>query len=387
MPRQRNSSSSCESTNSEINSSMDRIQGKCFTQTNHENKGNNKLAIDQMMACSCQTTHPCQDTLNCLYSSSQTTTEMQKIIINNHQNGQEKLNNCLDDDRLNGYKREAVLINKINEQNNSSHCKVENNNNLDVNQMKRQLVGDLKNGLKYNRNYVNMKFVQSISLYENVEFKDTNEKISNGKISSEKKSLMPLQEEYSKQDQLYKINDYDDNYVIMNPILNKESNQKKNSLENKLIIQSKRNINVNQKITNKIVFQKLKERFFNQRSKSLERKKINWRRHSDFAIPSSCPSSPSMNLSKNRRKFFTGNKSSLKSKMKSFSIDNVSPSNPSSEHNLITSFNPLHRLPFHRSAECLKHKTIDYMSSDEEEEDIQTSSQITIFCSTPLKVA
>jgi hypothetical protein len=269
-------------------------------------------------------------------------------------------------------------------------------------------------------NYVNMHFVQSIAFYENIMCKNGSIEYNNQMMDRIAKDPMPSPLQNDKNREHYELMSFNDknpkiksinsiesmssdDYMLMEPnktVLNKTSN-----LNDENIQKSRENIlikptNHDLKKTNpEISKSKSKSHSFQsgpvnefkrkqslrQRSNSIDGRNRNYKFSISDTTPSSCPSSPSLNSKSciENRRFFILSKLSYKSKEKSFSIDDISPAQLSVSHNNHY-FKFGHSLPFHKSADCLRQRADDYRSS---EEDLCTSSQITVLCASPVKTS
>ena len=262
-----------------------------------------------------------------------------------------------------------------------------------------------------NVNYVNMHFVQSIPLYQNMEFIANNDINSKDNIKGRLKAVIAQNNEQNtdhclstselndknlKQKSMHSIDDY----ILMQPIMSTETTY----LDDKSPQKSIENICVNPSIQHLIgttvnsnknkssvvrngsqcrPINEFKRRLsYRQRSNSSERGS-----EPKLCISSpntsSCPPSPALNTKRrlSNRHFFIASKLSYKSKEKSFSIDDISSAQLSLSNDHYLKFG--HKISFHKSADCLKQRIDDYRSSDE---DLCTSSQITVLCAnSPLK--
>ncbi len=261
-------------------------------------------------------------------------------------------------------------------------------------------------------NYVNMHFVQSIAFYENIMCKNNQmmDRIAKDPMPSplqnhknrEHYELMSFNDKNPKRKSINSTESMSsDDYMLMQPIvlnktsdLNDENSEK--SKENILTKPTnhdlkKRNHGISKSPYKSHSFQSgpvnefKRKQSLRQRSNSIDGRNRNYKFSISDTTPSSCPSSPSLNSKSciENRRFFILSKLSYKSKEKSFSIDDISPAQLSVSHNNHY-FKFGHSLPFHKSADCLRQRADDYRSS---EEDLCTSSQITVLCASPVKTS
>lgn len=234
-------------------------------------------------------------------------------------------------------------------------------------------------------NYVNMNFVQSIPLYENIEFVQSRQQSRN--VQSNDNPIERSGENETNSEALSEANDKSmdhSDYVLMQPIISCEKsfsereNQKLSTESVSLNSPNQRNIetaNSDNGLNNGI--QSVSKNQFNTRLKYRshlsDKRKTKDNNFVDLSADRmSCPSSPALTSRSPVCEM------SLQNREKSFSIDDVSNAK-SDDHN--KQLRLCSGLLTYKSADCLKERFEDYRSSDE---DLCSSSQITVLCNTPL---
>ena len=236
-------------------------------------------------------------------------------------------------------------------------------------------------------NYVNMNFVQSIPLYENIEFVESE---SRQRIQEIKTNNNPIENSCESEANDKPMDSSD--YMLMQPIISCETSYSKNKSPHKSMESismnpsNQRNIetlNSDNGFNNSIQFvstNHLSTRLtYLQRSNSSEKRKAKENNFLvSFANPSSCPSSPALTSRVPGKSFSLLSEVYAKNREKSFSIDDVYNTKFNGQNKFLKM---CHELAAYKSADCLKQRFEDYRSS---EEDLCTSSQITVLCNTPL---
>jgi hypothetical protein len=437
MIRKRNISTSfeCNNTNSEAFFDTNRVPNNSTLLTNNTYPTHVK-AINQLTVSSCQNFDSSHQSSDWIQPQLVNPLGIQRLTISQQQSEYRtdkhfSANSALTPETIevnnvNGNKT-SIIAEVEQQQSKSTQC------NAKVDFVNIDLVNKEQNMLTHSSsdstspkcpNYVNMHFVQSIAFYENIMCKNGSIEHNNQMMDRIVKDPMPSPLQNDKNREHYELMSFkdknpkrksinsiesmsSDDYMLMEPIvlnktshLNDENSQK--SKENIVIKPTNHNLKKTEsRITEYHGISKSpykshsfqsgpvnefkRKQSLRQRSNSIDGRNRNYKFSISDTTPSSCPSSPSLNSKSciENRRFFILSKLSYKSKEKSFSIDDISPAQLSVSHNNHY-FKFGHSLPFHKSADCLRQRADDYRSS---EEDLCTSSQITVLCASPVKTS